>query len=130
MEGKLSVLLHLVGCRSPASRCSVTPSFSTFVISRPCTRGPRPQEVQSAQPGPPSAPSHRGGLRLPHAGRHLRTGSHPTSNGLQDPALLGAASPRSHAARRRQSSRSPATPGEEQKGPGPRPPPEIGRAHV
>lgn len=35
MESKLSKLLHLVGCRSPASRCSVTPCFSTFVITRP-----------------------------------------------------------------------------------------------
>lgn len=42
MEDKLSVLLHLVGCRSPASRCSVNPSFSTFVISRPCRKHPGP----------------------------------------------------------------------------------------
>lgn len=81
------------------------------------------QEVRDAEPGPPSAPSHRGGLRLPHAGRHPRTVTNPASNGLRDPALLGAASPRSHAARRRQSPRGPATPGEEQKGPRPRQPP-------
>lgn len=45
MEDKLSVLLHLVGCRSPASRCSVNPSFSTFVISRPCRKHPGPLSV-------------------------------------------------------------------------------------
>lgn len=31
MEAELSKLLHLVGCWSPASRCSVTLNFSTFV---------------------------------------------------------------------------------------------------
>lgn len=66
------------------------------VLARYCL-----QEVQDTEPGPPSAPSHRGGLRLPHPGRHPRTETHPVSNGLRDPALLGAASPRSHAARRR-----------------------------
>lgn len=64
-------------------------------------------EVQDAEPGPPSAASHRGGFRLPHAGRHPRTETHPTSNGLPDPALLGTASPRSHAARRRRARGAP-----------------------
>lgn len=45
MEGKLSMLLHLVGCRNPASWCSVTPSFSTFVISRPCRKHPGPSSA-------------------------------------------------------------------------------------
>lgn len=45
MEGKLSMLLHLVGCRSSASRGSVKPSFSTFVISRPCRKHPGPQSA-------------------------------------------------------------------------------------
>lgn len=34
MEAKLSVLLHLVGCTSPASWCSAPPSFCTFVSFR------------------------------------------------------------------------------------------------
>lgn len=132
MEDKLSVLAPPPrGLQEPRLPVLGEPEFQhlcylptvqeapwTPVRARHCL-----QEVRDAEPGPPSAPSHRGGLRLSHAGRHPRKGTHPASNGLRDFALLGAASPRSHAARRRQSPRGPATPGEEQKGPGPRPPP-------
>lgn len=34
MEAELSALLHLVGCTSPASWCSVPRSFGTFVAFR------------------------------------------------------------------------------------------------
>lgn len=45
MEGKLSVLLHLVGCRNPASRCSVTRVSAPLLSPDPAgsTRGPRPR---------------------------------------------------------------------------------------
>lgn len=105
MEAKLSELLHLVGCTSPASRSSVPLSFSTFVSFRTaldfvCRGG-------------------SGRSKAPHAGRHPRTGTHPASYGLQHPARLGAASHRSHAAASRwPSPRGPVTPGGEQRGRG------------
>lgn len=132
MEGKLSVLLHLVGCRSPASRCSVTRSFSTFVISRLCTRGPRPRSPLFAggsgcpvrpalspfPPRRPQAPPRR--TSFPHGDTsrfQWAPGSRPHSSELRLLVLTLRGGGRARGAPRPQAKN------EEQKGPGPRPPP-------
>lgn len=117
MEAKLSALLHLVGCTSPASRCWVPLSFSTFVSFRTeldfVCRGGRCRSGRARSRFPPRR------SKAPHAGRRPRTGTHPASNGFPDPARLGAASHRSHAAAsRRPSPSGRVTPGEEQRGRG------------